>query len=116
MTSPLRARSISSASSSGRPSTVNRISYTPRAATVPGPGAARTIGGVTDPHAAGPTGRVFRRAADPHPPVAVSGDGATVRDAAGREYIDAAGGAIVVGVGHGRASVATAMADQAGRL
>lgn len=59
---------------------------------------------------------VFRRTADPEPPVAVSGDGATIRDASGREYIDAAGGAIVVGVGHGRASVASAMADQAGRL
>jgi adenosylmethionine-8-amino-7-oxononanoate aminotransferase len=46
----------------------------------------------------------------------VSGDGATIRDASGREYIDAAGGAIVVGVGHGRKSVAEAMADQAGRL
>jgi adenosylmethionine-8-amino-7-oxononanoate aminotransferase len=46
----------------------------------------------------------------------MSGDGATIRDASGREYIDAAGGAIVVGVGHGRASVAAAMADQAGRL
>jgi adenosylmethionine-8-amino-7-oxononanoate aminotransferase len=54
--------------------------------------------------------------ADPQPPVAMSGDGATIRDASGREYIDAAGGAIVVGVGHGRASVAAAMADQAGRL
>jgi adenosylmethionine-8-amino-7-oxononanoate aminotransferase len=59
---------------------------------------------------------VFRRTADPAPLVAVSGEGATIRDAAGREYIDAAGGAIVVGVGHGRASVAAAMADQAGRL
>ncbi|HEV8489377.1 MAG TPA: aminotransferase class III-fold pyridoxal phosphate-dependent enzyme [Candidatus Limnocylindrales bacterium] len=61
-------------------------------------------------------GRVFRRTADPQPPVAVSGDGATIRDAAGREYIDAAGGAVVVGIGHGRHSVAAAMADQAGRL
>jgi len=71
---------------------------------------------VTDPRPRAATGRVFRRTADPQPPVAVSGDGATIRDASGREYIDAAGGAIVVGVGHGRASVAAAMADQAGRL
>jgi adenosylmethionine-8-amino-7-oxononanoate aminotransferase len=46
----------------------------------------------------------------------VSGEGATIRDASGREYIDAAGGAIVVGIGHGRPSVAAAMAGQAGRL
>jgi len=71
---------------------------------------------VTDPSPPAPFGVVFRRTADPEPPVAVSGDGATIRDASGREYIDAAGGAIVVGVGHGRASVASAMADQAGRL
>ncbi|MDQ2965932.1 MAG: aspartate aminotransferase family protein [Chloroflexota bacterium] len=71
---------------------------------------------MTDPRARAATGRVFRRTTDPEPPVAVSGDGATIRDAAGREYVDAAGGAIVVGVGHGRASVAAAMADQAGRL
>jgi hypothetical protein len=37
-------------------------------------------------------------------------------DTAGREYLDAAGGAIVVGVGHGRASIAAVMAEQAGRL
>jgi adenosylmethionine-8-amino-7-oxononanoate aminotransferase len=71
---------------------------------------------VTDPRPSTATGRVFRRTPDPEPPVAVSGDRATIRDAAGREYIDAAAGAIVVGVGHGRATVAAAMADQAGRL
>jgi adenosylmethionine-8-amino-7-oxononanoate aminotransferase len=71
---------------------------------------------VTDPRPPGPSGVVFRRTADPVPLVAVSGEGATIRDASGRDYIDAAGGAIVVGVGHGRASVAAAMADQAGRL
>ncbi len=71
---------------------------------------------MTEPRPPASTGRVFRRTADPEPPVAVSGDGATIRDSSGREYIDAAGGAIVVGVGHGRASIAAAMADQAGRL
>ena len=69
---------------------------------------------MTDPLPLASSGRVFRRTADP--PVAVGAEGATIRDAAGREYLDAAGGAIVVGVGHGRASVAAAMADQAGRL
>ena len=62
------------------------------------------------------TGRVFRRALDPDPPVAVSGRGAVIRDAGGREYIDAAGGAIVVNVGHGRAEIARVMAEQAAAL
>jgi adenosylmethionine-8-amino-7-oxononanoate aminotransferase len=69
---------------------------------------------VTDPTTN--RGRVFRRSAVPQPPVAVSAEGTTIRDAAGREYLDAAGGAIVVNVGHGRTSVTKAMADQAGRL
>ena len=50
------------------------------------------------------------------PPVAVRAEGSTIWDSTGREYLDAAGGAIVVNVGHGRQSVAAAMADQAGRL
>ena len=62
------------------------------------------------------TGRVFRRSLDPALPVAVSASGSTIRDAAGREYLDAAGGAIVVNVGHGRASVARVLGEQAGRL
>jgi adenosylmethionine-8-amino-7-oxononanoate aminotransferase len=62
------------------------------------------------------TGRVFRRAAVPDPPVAVEAYGCTIRDASGREYLDAAGGAIVVNVGHGRREVVEAMAAQAGRL
>ena len=59
---------------------------------------------------------VFRRAADPSPPVAVRAQGSTIWDADGRAYLDAAGGAIVVGVGHGRESVARVMAEQAGRV
>jgi adenosylmethionine-8-amino-7-oxononanoate aminotransferase len=62
------------------------------------------------------TGRVFRRSLDPDPPVAVEAQGSRIRDAAGREYIDAAGGAIVVNVGHGRASIARVLGEQAGRL
>ncbi len=61
------------------------------------------------------TGRVFQRASGV-PLVAVRAEGSTIWDAAGRPYLDAAGGAVVVGVGHGRRSVAEAMADQAGRL
>jgi adenosylmethionine-8-amino-7-oxononanoate aminotransferase len=52
----------------------------------------------------------------PEPPVAVEAHGSTIRDAAGREYLDAAGGAIVVNVGHGRTEIARVMAEQAGRL
>jgi hypothetical protein len=62
------------------------------------------------------TGRVFRRSALPEPPVAVEASGCVIRDADGREYLDAAGGAVVVNVGHGRAEVAAVMAAQAGRL
>ncbi len=62
------------------------------------------------------TGRVFRRSADPSLPVAVRAEGSTVWDADGKAYLDAAGGAIVVGVGHGRQSIAEMMAAQAGRL
>jgi adenosylmethionine-8-amino-7-oxononanoate aminotransferase len=62
------------------------------------------------------TGRVFRRSAVPDPPLAVEAYGSTIRDADGREYLDAAGGAVVVNVGHGRREVAEVMAAQAGRL
>ncbi|OGO54130.1 MAG: aminotransferase class III [Chloroflexi bacterium RBG_16_69_14] len=62
------------------------------------------------------TGRVFRRSTVADPPVAVEAHGSTIRSADGREYLDAAGGAIVVNVGHGRGEIAAAMADQAGRL
>ena len=66
--------------------------------------------------ARGSAGRVFRRSTRVDPPVAVEAHGSTIRDASGREYLDAAGGAIVVNVGHGRESIAAVMAEQAGRL
>jgi adenosylmethionine-8-amino-7-oxononanoate aminotransferase len=62
------------------------------------------------------SGRVFRRSLDPDPPVAARAEGATIWDADGRAYLDAAGGAIVVNVGHGRRSIAETMAEQAGRV
>ncbi|HET7168987.1 MAG TPA: aspartate aminotransferase family protein [Candidatus Limnocylindrales bacterium] len=65
---------------------------------------------------AGRSGRVFRRAAVADPPVARTASGSTIRDADGREYLDAAGGAIVVNVGHGRPEIAAVMAEQAARL
>ena len=58
--------------------------------------------------------RVSRRAADP--PVAVRAEGVWVEDASGRRYLDAAGGAIVVGIGHGDPVVAAAIEEQSRRL
>ncbi len=52
----------------------------------------------------------------PDPPIAVRAEGSTVWDADGKAYLDGAGGAIVVGIGHGRASVARVMGEQAGRI
>ena len=49
-------------------------------------------------------------------PRAARGEGAWITDATGRRYLDAAGGAIVVGIGHGRAEVAKAAADQAAAI
>ena len=63
-----------------------------------------------------PAGRVFRRSAVDDPPVAIAAEGSTIRDSQGREYLDGAGGAIVVNVGHGRRSIAAVIAEQAGRL
>jgi adenosylmethionine-8-amino-7-oxononanoate aminotransferase len=59
---------------------------------------------------------VLRRTSDPAPPIAVRASGSTIWDADGRSYLDAAGGAVVVNVGHGRAEVAEAMARQASTL
>jgi len=53
---------------------------------------------------------------DPELPVAVEAFGSTIRDSTGREYLDAAGGAIVVNVGHGRESIARVLGEQAARL
>ncbi len=58
-------------------------------------------------------GRVFQRVLDGHLPVAARADGCTIWDTEGRAYLDAAGGAIVVNVGHGRQSIVDAMERQA---
>jgi adenosylmethionine-8-amino-7-oxononanoate aminotransferase len=68
------------------------------------------------PNAAPTRGRVFHRAVGGNPPIAIRGEGSTIWDASGRAYLDAAGGAIVVGIGHGRRSVAEAMAAQAASI
>jgi adenosylmethionine-8-amino-7-oxononanoate aminotransferase len=58
-------------------------------------------------------GRVFQRFLGGDVPIAARAEGATIWDADGRAYLDAAGGAIVVNVGHGRQSVVDAMERQA---
>ncbi|MHA1554934.1 MAG: aspartate aminotransferase family protein [Alphaproteobacteria bacterium] len=49
-------------------------------------------------------------------PVAVAGQGLMIRDAEGREYIDASGGAAVSCLGHGHRDVLAAMQAQMGAL
>ncbi len=50
------------------------------------------------------------------PPVAVSGDGVHIVDAAGKRYLDASGGAAVSCLGHSHPAVIAAIREQAGRL
>ncbi|MEO5735837.1 MAG: aspartate aminotransferase family protein, partial [Variovorax sp.] len=50
------------------------------------------------------------------PPIAVSASGMMVRDAAGREYLDASGGAAVSSLGHAHPDVLAAMHAQIDRL
>jgi adenosylmethionine-8-amino-7-oxononanoate aminotransferase len=60
--------------------------------------------------------RVFSRTPGRSLPEAARAAGAVIWDAEGNRYLDAAGGAIVVGIGHGRREVADAIAGQAARL
>jgi adenosylmethionine-8-amino-7-oxononanoate aminotransferase len=66
--------------------------------------------------AAGLAGHVFPRVFGRTLPIVDHGEGATLYGADGRSYLDAAGGAVVVNVGHGRRTVADVMAAQAGRV
>lgn len=63
--------------------------------------------------ATGSTSHVFHRSARAVPPLAVSARGLTITDAAGRRYLDAAGGAAVSCIGHGDPRVSEAIARQA---
>ncbi len=49
-------------------------------------------------------------------PTAVSASGAWITDSDGKQYLDAAGGAIVVGIGHGDAGVAEVISAQVATL
>ncbi|MDM0074298.1 aspartate aminotransferase family protein [Variovorax sp. J2P1-59] len=55
---------------------------------------------------------VFHRHLRHTPPVAASANGMTIRDADGREYLDASGGAAVSSLGHGHPDVIAAMHAQ----
>jgi adenosylmethionine-8-amino-7-oxononanoate aminotransferase len=57
----------------------------------------------------------FRRSQAP-PPVAVKAQGCEIWDESGNRYLDAAGGAILVGIGHGSERVAHAMTEQVHEL
>ncbi len=59
---------------------------------------------------------VFHRQLAKCPPVAVSGQGIWLRDAEGRSYIDASGGAAVSCLGHGHPDVIAAMHRQIDQL
>jgi adenosylmethionine-8-amino-7-oxononanoate aminotransferase len=59
---------------------------------------------------------VFPRVFDRDIPTAVRAEGASIWDADGKRYLDAAGGAVVVGIGHGDPDVVRAMSAQAGTV
>ena len=61
-------------------------------------------------------GHVFHRSTTTAPPVAVSGEGIYLIDAAGRRYVDACGGAAVSCLGHGHPQVIAAIEEQAAHL
>jgi adenosylmethionine-8-amino-7-oxononanoate aminotransferase len=58
---------------------------------------------------------VFPRVFDRELPLAASSDGAWITASDGRRYLDAAGGAVVVNVGHGDRAVIEAIANQLAR-
>jgi adenosylmethionine-8-amino-7-oxononanoate aminotransferase len=60
--------------------------------------------------------RVFHRHLHHTPPVAVSGSGIWLTDSAGKQYLDASGGAAVSCLGHGHPDVLAAMHAQIDRL
>ena len=55
---------------------------------------------------------IIHRSLRQTPPVAVGASGVTIRDASGRTYIDASGGAAVSSLGHGHPHVIAAMHRQ----
>ena len=68
------------------------------------------------PDSSAPSTRVFHRHLHHVPPTAVSASGAYIRDASGKDYLDASGGAAVSCLGHGHPDVVAAMHAQIDRL
>ena len=62
------------------------------------------------------SGRVFHRRLAHEYPVVEWGEGVYLYDTAGRQYLDAAGGALVVNVGHGVTEIVDTLAAQARRV
>jgi adenosylmethionine-8-amino-7-oxononanoate aminotransferase len=60
-----------------------------------------------------PSSFVFHRPLGRELPAIARASGAELWDTAGKRYLDGAGGAVVVNIGHGRAEIAEAMAAQA---
>jgi len=60
-----------------------------------------------------PSSYVFHRLLGRELPAIARAEGAVLWDTEGKRYLDGAGGAVVVNVGHGRAEIADAMAAQA---
>jgi adenosylmethionine-8-amino-7-oxononanoate aminotransferase len=60
--------------------------------------------------------RILHRVINAELPVAVGGEGVYLRDAQGRDYIDASGGAAVSCLGHSQADVKKAIKDQTDKL
>jgi adenosylmethionine-8-amino-7-oxononanoate aminotransferase len=63
-----------------------------------------------------PQGRVFYRKMAHEYPIVERGEGVYLWDAAGRKYLDASGGPLVVNVGHGVLPIAKALTDQASQV
>jgi adenosylmethionine-8-amino-7-oxononanoate aminotransferase len=61
-------------------------------------------------------GHVFHRRLGHDYPVVDYGQGIYLYDTQGRRYLDAAGGALVVNIGHGVTEIVQALAEQAGRV
>jgi adenosylmethionine-8-amino-7-oxononanoate aminotransferase len=79
-----------------------------------GPGASVAVRGSPEAPTPVPPSRVFGRGEGL--PRVVRGRGCELWDADGRRYLDAAGGAVVVGIGHGVEPVAEAIHDQAAEV
>jgi len=62
------------------------------------------------------TSGLLQRQLDRTYPIAVSGDGIYVRDADGKRYIDACGGAAVSSLGHNHPAIISALRDQLTRI